>query len=132
MFLASELADWLVDQGITGVNFYSDDVAWADVEQDVGVILSIRSGGPTILERTYDRPTFQISLRGPQNDPDAAESLANQIDDALMGVTITTVGATRVISIDRLGGGPASAGQDGARRNLFVCSYTFQSARTVF
>jgi hypothetical protein len=131
MFLASELATWLTDRGINA-EFYSDGQSWEDIEQDVGVILAIRPGAPTILERTYDRPTVQVTLRGPQNDPDGAEKLANAIDDALLAPTVTTIGETRVISIDRLGGGPASVGRDPGRRDLFTCSYTFQSARTVF
>lgn len=131
MFLASELADWLENAGIEA-NFYFEGQALADIEQDVAVIIAKRGGGPTILERTFDRPTVQVTVRGPQNDPEAAESLAMAIDDALMTPAITTIGTTRVISIDRLGGDPASGPRDSARRDTFTCSYTFQAARTIF
>lgn len=133
MFTTSELADWLAPLADIDRNyFYSDDQNLDEIEQDTAVVLSLRGGGSAILERTYDRPTVQVQLRGPQFDPGTAEAMAHAIDDALLAPTITEIGTTRVISLDRLGGPPTSAGRDGAHRNLFTCSYTFQAARTTF
>lgn len=132
MFTTSELAEWLTDVADITANFYFDGQDLAEVQEDEAVVLTLRGGGPAILERTFDRPTLQVITRGPQNDPQGAEALAQSIDDALMAPTITVIGSTRVITIDQLGGPPALLTRDSARRNVFTCSYTFQAARTVF
>lgn len=132
MFTTSDLAEWLSDVADITANFYFDGQDLGEVQEDEAVVLTLRGGGSTILERTFDRPTLQVLTRGPQFDPDGAEKLAQSIDDALMAPTITTIGETRVISIDQLGGPPALLTRDSAHRNIFTCSYTFQSARTVF
>lgn len=131
MFRTSELADWLQDAGIDA-DLYFDGQDLGEIEQDIAVVLTLHGGGPTLLERTYDTPTLQVLTRGPQNDPGGAEDLAFAIDDALLAVAVTTVGNTRVISIDRLGGPPSLLTRDNARRNILTANYVFQSARTVF
>ena len=131
LFRTSELADWLTDADIDAP-FYFDGQDLAEIEQDIAVVLTLHGGGPTLLERTYDTPTLQVLTRGPQFDPKGAEDLAFAIDDALLGATVTTVGVTRVISIDRVGGPPSLLARDSARRNVLTANYIFQSARTVF
>jgi hypothetical protein len=131
MFATSDLAAWLADAGISAA-FYFDGQDLTHIEQDVAVVLALRGGGPTILERTFDRPTVQVLTRGAQRDPQGTEALVASIDNALMAVTVTTIGETRVISLDRLGGPPSLLSRDTANRDIFTCSYTFQAARTVF
>lgn len=131
MFRSSELAAWLDAAGIKELMYY-DGQDLGEVEQDLAVVLTLRGGGPSLNERTFDTPTLQVITRGSQNDPKSAEDLAFKVDDALLIPDRTVIGETYVASIDRLGGPPSLLQRDTARRNIFTCNYFFQSARMTF
>lgn len=133
MFTASQLGAWLLANGLP------DDVAVSidgeiPVEPDRIIVLT-RNGGPgTAFERSFDLASVQIITRDGQGPAsgDLTETLAQLVDDALMGVAgPVEIGGQRVISIDQQGGGPAFLDRDDARRVLYVCSYLFQVARAV-
>lgn len=112
--------------------FY-DGTPWVEVQQDCAAILSLAGGGPTLYERTFDTPTVQVQVRGPQNDPATAEALAYELDQALLTPAgVFDVGPTRVIASDRFGGPPRLLLRDAARRSIFVATYIFTTARTSF
>lgn len=131
MFRSKELGAWLQDAGISAP-FEYDGQDLAEIEQDTVVVLTLSGGAPTSNERTIENPTVQITSRGAQFDPDSAEDLAWAIDDALLLPTSTTIGTTKVISIDRVGSPPRLLTRDAARRNVFVCNYIFTAGRTNF
>jgi uncharacterized protein YceK len=131
MFRSSELAGWLATAGVTA-SMEFDGQSLADIQQDVVVVLSLTGGASSILERTFDNPTVQVISRGQQMDPDSAEDLAYQIDQALLLPASTVIGTTKVIGIDRIGGPPRLLQRDRAHRNIFTCNYIFTVARSTF
>lgn len=102
-------------------------------QPDRMVAVRVTGGGAELGERTRDQPTVQVYTRGlARNDADA-QALASAADDALMGIAHPLmIGATRVISVQRLSGPPGFTERDDARRSLYSCSYVLQVARTVF
>jgi hypothetical protein len=104
--------------------------------------LRVSGGAPTLLERTYDVTFLSLLIYGPPDDHQGAETLAQTVDNSIMGQTFplfipltTGAGSSRVISVDYTGGPPRFVTRDrptvGAR-DVFAADYVLQVARTVF
>jgi hypothetical protein len=85
------------------------------------------SGGPGYVteEAALDAWAFQARLRGPANDPDAAELAAQQFDwYVLTARTPQPVDGVTISNIGRLGAPPSPLPLDPAdRRFEFTCTY---------
>lgn len=131
MITTGELAAWLRANGLPADCLVSTDGELPEMPDRVVVLT--RNGGPgAVRERSFDRGAVQVISRDGQRDDQAAEALADLVDDLLMGaVPPLAIGAKRVISIDQEGGPPAFLDRDDGERVLYVCSYVFEVARAV-
>lgn len=78
------------------------------------------------MEGAADVSAFQARVRGPQNDQDAAESLALQFDALIFSASFpAVVGGKTIVHCHRLGGPPSplSATPDVAERSEYISSY---------
>ena len=95
-------------------------------EPDKAVFLT-PAGGPgyTTEEGATDAWSFQARLRGPADDPDAAQSAMQQLDWIILGAPhgVQACGVT-VINVQRLGSAPAALPLDPSdRRFEYTCNY---------
>lgn len=112
-----------------------DDRAEGELPSKPDRVVAVRivGGAGELGERTRDQPTVSVTVRGLPSSDEDPQRLASAADDALLGIDRpTTMGATRVISVQRLSGQPAFSDRDDARRSLYSCSYVLQVARTTF
>ncbi len=131
MFTA-DLATFLTATGVTVPILSDGEQELVNQLEDEVVLLTLSGGSHELMERTFDTPSVQIMCRGAQNDPASAETLAYQVDEALLGPICPVDIGTRVIAITRTGGPPRFLNYDTARRRVFVCTYLFTAARTSF
>jgi hypothetical protein len=83
-------------------------------------------GGPGYtLEGAADNNLFQVRVRGPADDPIAAENLATQLDQLIFSAPFPAiVDGVVIIRVHRLGSGPTPLPLDPAdRRQEFTCQY---------
>lgn len=85
------------------------------------------SGGPGYVteEAALDAWSFQARLRGPANDPDAAELAAQQLDYLILAAPVPQkVDGVTVSAVSRLGSPPAPLPLDPAdRRTEYTTTY---------
>ena len=128
MLRAADLAAFLAGLGIT-----TPIVAGPWVPDNLAdrlIVLTVTGGPGSSLERLFDTHAFQARCRGAQRNPQDAETLAGQVDDALLNATLPArVGGRHVPRIDRAGSPPAAFARDSAGRDSFVCSYLLTIAR---
>jgi len=118
---------------ITGLGITTPIVAGPWVPDNLAdrlIVLTVTGGPGSSLERLFDTHSFQARCRGTQRNPADAETLAAQVDDALLNVVLPTrVGGRHVPRIDRAGSPPNAFARDSAGRDSFVCSYLLTIAR---
>jgi hypothetical protein len=92
--------------------------------------ITVLAGEGLINDGLFDRPQFQIALRGTQNRYADVEGFAKQVDDLIVfGDYPHELWGGYVISAYRSGGAPApQLALDQGRRVIFVCTYTAQEA----
>jgi Bacteriophage minor capsid protein len=93
------------------------------------VFVTMLDGLGYSMEAMADNPSFQIRVRGDDNDQNGAEELAYAIDAAILAQTFpqTTEDGTNLMIVKRLAGSPATLGPpDDAFRYEYVCSYLAQ------
>lgn len=139
MIASADLQAWLTSQGVdpnsapTGAvanGAWSSD-GYVPPTPDRLIVLTPGPGGPTQFERTFEVVSFQVLVRGLQDNPADAEGFALQVDDTLMNaVCPITIGPGRVIDLDYVGGPPRFFQRDVGRRSLFVCNYLFTVSRS--
>lgn len=130
MLAVADVAGFLSALGITApVLSLEDVVAQKPAMQHV---IAVPTGGPRmLLERLIDVPTFQLRSVGLQRDYASAETLAGQVDSALLAVRPPATIAGRPLTVvDRVGGPPSFFARDSAGRTVFVCNYLFEVAAT--
>lgn len=94
------------------------------------VALRISSGAPTAREFPYEAQVVQALTRGLQDDPADGEAVAAEVDNALMAVVPPlSLGARRVVSIDRSGGPPTFIDRDSSGRDTYSCNYVLMVDR---
>ena len=88
------------------------------------VFATVGNGAGLTLEQTYDQVFITIRAIGPQNDYDAAERLAYDIDRLFLAVNSNgMVGGTRVLFVNRTGGAPQLVDLDTSDRYHFQTTY---------
>lgn len=135
MITTGELAGWLRANGLPAEAAITVD-GDIPVAPDRVVVLTRTGGQGAIRERTFDRGVIQVITRDGQRSfeaAQAAESLADLVDDLLMGIPAAIeIGGKRVSSVDREGAPPSFLDRDEAQRVLYVASYVFEVGRSVF
>lgn len=93
------------------------------------VFANVGNGAGLMLEQTYDQVFITIDLLGPQNDFEAAERLALDIDGALLALNGNGyIGSTRVLYVARTGGRPQLIDFDSSNRYRFQTTYITPAA----
>jgi hypothetical protein len=85
------------------------------------------------LEAAADASAFQARVRGPQNDPAAAETLAFALDALILAAPFPgIVDGRTIVHCHRLGGTPTplAATPDLGERTELVCSYVLIASTT--
>jgi hypothetical protein len=83
-------------------------------------------GGPGYLdEGALDSNLFQARVRGPADDPFAAEALATLLDSMIFSARFpATVDGVTIVHVHRLGGGPSPLPLDPSdKRYELTCNY---------
>lgn len=124
------LADWLTSQGVTEPIYFGsipDDTGRARPPDALHALIDT-GGLPMTVERSYDRPTFQVLTRRP--DAREAREAAAKVHDIIMDAVIPfELGGRRVIDTGRVGGPPTQVGQDDRRRTYYSCNYRMEVSR---
>lgn len=94
-----------------------------DLSADSIIFLNVGGGVGLTTEGILDRPFIAVRVIGPQQDYDAAESLANLVDIIFLRAAMTSAGDSKLLYLDRSGGKPALLTKDSALRYHFTCSY---------
>lgn len=68
------------------------------------VLVTANQGGGTGLNELIERQGFTVRTTGPQEDYQAAEDLAFQIDGVVLDGARTTIGGLWVAAVERAGG----------------------------
>lgn len=118
------LAAFWRDRGMTdAVRVYEGP----DLPMDPGacIVVTWLPGPGFSLEQLLDTPAFQVRTIGPQNNPDEARRLAENVDRAFTAVNTwpAILRETYVVEIRRAGGNPALDRLDDAGRTHYVCTY---------
>jgi Bacteriophage minor capsid protein len=93
------------------------------------VILTMGAGAGLDMEEVFDRPSVQVRSVGLQMDYNDAETLAQNIDQGLIGALVNgsqVVNGKYTLRIVRAGGGPALLEKDTGDRYHFVCNYIWE------
>lgn len=116
-------ANWPVEWNDRNV-WFEPGPDMPDQPVDYVVNLSIDGGLGLQLDGVLDNVSWQVKVSGPQNLYADAESLAMDIDKALMNAQPgRRYNGFLVVSIYRVGGMPQQFEVDDAERTYFVCSY---------
>jgi hypothetical protein len=103
------------------------DLNVQDLSPDSMVIITLNPGPGLDMEEVFDRPGLQIRAIGPQQDYDAAEQLAQDIDKALVAVDSSqSINGKWTLSVVRTGGAPALLLVDDGDRYHFTCNYIWE------
>jgi hypothetical protein len=103
------------------------DLDALDLTGDRLVIISIAPGGGMAVENIIDRVVVQVRSIGAQMDYADAEQLAQDIDHNMLSLDVSQfIDGLWVVSISRVGGGPALLVKDSADRYNFTCSYIWE------
>lgn len=126
----ADLAALLTSRGVTDPIL---DTEVIDMPDRI-VVLTMTGGAGTENERVFDRLAVQVRVRGNQGMPAEsaadAESLAGQVDAALMGTVCPILLSGRaVVDINYLGGPPAFLTRDPANRAIYACGYLLKWER---
>lgn len=102
--------------------------AFQNTSPQAMVFATVGNGAGETLEQTYDQVFITVRVMGPQNDYDAAERLAYDVD-AILHVNVPTMfGATRVLFVARTGGAPDLVDYDSSDRYHFQATYITPAA----
>lgn len=94
------------------------------------VFLTIGGGTGTTVEGLYDRPFITVRTVGPQNDYEAAERLAYDLDDLFLAVGgNAAIGSARALYMTRTGGAPQLIDFDAGERYHFQTTYITEAQR---
>lgn len=94
------------------------------------VFLQVGNGVGLRHEGIIDSPFITVRVVGPQHNYTAAETLAYDVDDILLGVGgNTTIGTAKVLFITRSGGAPMLIDFDAADRYSFQTTYITEAVR---
>ena len=91
------------------------------------VILTLTAGASLDAEQVFDRPAVQVRSIGPQLDYLNAETLAQDIDKAMVAVDQSQyINGKWVLSILRTAGAPQLLLKDDGDRYHFTCNYIWE------
>lgn len=85
---------------VIGTNLHVSDMP---ASPDECVAIYDTGGGDPEADYSYDRPTFQIEVRGSKRDYRGAYDLARSIRDYLAPLANVTVGSTRYVGVWAMG-----------------------------
>lgn len=135
MLTYSDVKTYLTD-GLTGLAFkpmpFFDPGPGTDpVVQDLVpgsmVILTVGGGPGLASEEVFDRTIVQVRTIGPQQDYEAAETLAQTIDGLMVALDHSQfVNNKWTLSVVRSGGSPALLTIDDGDRYHFTCNYVWE------
>jgi hypothetical protein len=121
--------DWLTVAGWNGTQelgypLYAGPEILAEPDKAVFITLS-GGAGYTTEEGCTDAWSFQARVRGPSDDPLAADAAAQLLDAMILrGPTHILVDGVPVLNVQRSGGPPSPLPLDPSdRRFEYVCSY---------
>ena len=124
MWATQDIIGWLQGLGVT-VPLYSGTQVIPDMPDRIGVVTPTSGPGQS-LEGAADTVGFQVRIRGAQNNPGDAETLAYDADGRILGAQFpATIGPVRLTAVRRSGGRPTplSATPDDGGRTEMVCTY---------
>lgn len=101
------------------------------------ICIAMQPGAGLTHEQLFDRPAFQITCRGAENNYADAEAIALYVDEVLLNQEenfwIGDEDAEEGVwcnMVDHLGGGPRQMTRpDSQARYLFTCNYVVQVSR---
>ena len=104
---------WLQDEGITTPISYDEQPE----DPTNHYLLRATGGFGTTMEDAFDRPSFQVLIRGSSGE--VAYTLAKTFDDLMLSDEARNfaLGDAWVLKIARIGGGPTYLGLDNPERN---------------
>jgi hypothetical protein len=90
-------------------------------------VLTIGSGLGFSEEGLFDQPTIQVRVAGNQSDYSDAEKLAQDLDRGFFALgSGGKVNGKKVVTVWRIGGGPAVLLRDAADRTHFTANYIWE------
>ena len=126
----SALIDWLASLGWDDRQEYGAPLfpgPYVPDSPDKCVVVTATPGPGYVMEAAADAGAFQARVRGPQNDPAAAEQLAYALDSLILGAQFPAVTSSGqvIVHVHRLGGTPAplSGSPDDGDRYELTASY---------
>lgn len=129
MFTYAALSAWITSLGVdTGL---LNQGPFIPEMPNTLITLTLLSGVGFLNEGDIDSPSFQVRVRGEQNDQASAEALAGDIDGRLFRAVLpTVVNGTPILLVDRVGGLPSILGPaDDGERYEYVCTYRLMVGR---
>jgi hypothetical protein len=128
--IKSYLTGWLTGLGYDSLPDFEPGPGDPDTVQKISagtmVIITIGSGAGLAVEGATDRPNVQLRVIGDQGDFYSAERLAFDIDKGMNALQAQRVEGVWVVTVYRLGGGPAVLLQDDADRWHYTCNYIIE------
>lgn len=124
MWGTQDIIGWLQGLGVA-VPLYPGTQVIPQMPDRIAVVTPTSGPGQT-LEGAADTIGFQLRIRGAQNNPGDAETLAYDADTRILTAACpTTVGPVRLVIVRRSGGRPTplSATPDTGGRTEMVCTY---------
>src|SRR5437763_12998599 len=124
MWATQDIVGWLQGLGVT-VPLYPGTQVIPDMPDRIGVVTPTSGPGQS-LEGMADTVGFRMRIRGAQNNPGDAETLAYDADKRILGAQFpATIGPVRLTAVHRSGGRPTplSATPDDGGRTEMVCTY---------
>ena len=93
------------------------------------VFATVGNGAGMVVEQTYDQVFITVRVIGPQNNYDAAERLAYDVDGLFLALNSPgMIGETRVLYVVRTGGAPQLVDLDASDRYHFQTTYITPAA----
>lgn len=126
--LSGQLAAWVAQQ----VDYPVEHAVTLPDLPDRVAVLS-RTGGPGLrYDDTFDAQVYQVQVRGASGAPgrldyDDAERMAWQLDAALLGAHMPTIGGVPTLGFNR-SGGPPTPDEDAGNRPVMTCNYVVTAA----
>jgi hypothetical protein len=134
MIPVAALGDYLHDLGLdAAVPVFTPDLMDIDGLSDRAVFAVPTTGPGPLLEQEFVVPTFQLRVRGPQDQGvdgagyTVAEDDAKSLDVLLLTADLpVTIDGRHVTRLGRTGGGPTFFRRDAGGRSHFTCNYYFE------
>lgn len=123
MVTTRDIMAWLTVLGVD-VPLYPGTEPVPEMPDRIGVVFPAHGPGLR-MEGLQDVVAFQLRMRGAQNDPFDAETLAYTADTLILNAPTTSVGDARLVAVTRANSRPTPLpnSPDEAGRGYFTGSY---------